>query len=334
MSLRVVLAAALLVAAAGAALAQGAHPFGMPGGAAAPAAVEPGLVDSLLAWVRAEQAAYWRQLSGAVRAVGEEHASAATGTLVALSFMYGVLHAVGPGHGKAVVTAYVLTNERVLRRGLLVAALAALLQALVAIALTLGALALIAGATRTIEGGARALELASYALVITLGAVFALRGGIRLFVQDGARHDHLQDHGHDYHGHDHGHDHHSHHVAPAVAVANADWRVLAGLVVAMGARPCSGAILVLVFAWSAGLVWAGVLSALAMGVGTGLAVAVVASLAHAARLPVRWVGLRAGLDLARAGAVVAMLGGLAILLLGALLLVAALAAPAALVPGG
>lgn len=332
MPLRVVLVAVLLLATAGTALAQGAHPFGMPGGAAAPA-VEPGPVDSLLAWVRAEQAAYWRQLSGAVRAVGEEHASAATATLVALSFMYGVLHAVGPGHGKAVVTAYVLTNERVLRRGLLVAALAALLQALVAIALTLGALALIAGATRTIEGGARALELASYGLVIVMGAVFAWRGGRVLFARTGASHGHRHDHGHDPHEHDHGHDH-AHHIAPAAAVANADWRMLAGLVVAMGARPCSGAILVLVFAWSAGLVWAGVLSALAMGVGTGLAVAVVASLAHAARLPARWVGLRAGFDLARAAAAAAMLGGLAILLLGALLLAAGLAAPAALVPGG
>lgn len=330
MPLRVVLVATLLVATAGAALAQGAHPFGMPGGAAAPAA-EPGLVDSLLAWVRAEQTIYWRQLSGAVRAVGEEHAAAATATLVALSFAYGVLHAVGPGHGKAVVTAYVLTNERVLRRGLLVAALAALLQALVAIVLTLGALALIAGATQTIEGGARALELASYALVIAMGAVFAWRGGRRLVGPRVAGHCP----GHAHHDRDHDHDHdHAHHIAPAAAVARADWRTLAGLVVAMGARPCSGAILVLVFAWSAGLVWAGVLSALAMGVGTGLAVAVVASLAHAARLPARWVGLRVGLDLARAGAAAAMLGGLVILLFGALLLAASLAAPAALVPGG
>ncbi|MGE0256565.1 MAG: nickel/cobalt transporter [Alphaproteobacteria bacterium] len=331
MPLKAGVAVALLLAACGTALAQGAHPFGMPGAPAA--APDPGLLDALLAWVRAEQSVYWRQLSGAVRAAGETHAAAATATLVALSFVYGVLHAVGPGHGKAVVTAYVLTNERVLRRGLLVAALAALLQALVAIVLTLGALALITGATRAVEGGARALELASYALVMAVGAVFAWRGGRRLFARAGAEHHHhhaTHDHAPDDHtGHDH-----AHHIAPAAAVATADWRMLAGLVVAMGARPCSGAILVLVFAWSAGLVWAGVVSALAMGAGTGLAVAVVATLAHAARLPARWVGLRVGFDLARAGAVAATLGGLAILLLGALLLAASLATPPALVPGG
>ena len=55
--------------------------------------------------------------------------------LAGLSFLYGVFHAAGPGHGKAVITSYMISNERALRRGIIIAFLAAIFQAIVAIAL-------------------------------------------------------------------------------------------------------------------------------------------------------------------------------------------------------
>jgi nickel/cobalt transporter (NicO) family protein len=53
--------------------------------------------------------------------------------------------------------------------------------------------------------------------------------------------------------------------------------------VAVGARPCSGAIIVLVFALAQGLFWAGVISALVMGLGTAITVAAIASIAVGAK---------------------------------------------------
>ena len=52
---------------------------------------------------------------------------------------------------------------------------------------------------------------------------------------------------------------------------------------AVGLRPCSGAILVLVFALANGLFWAGVASTIVMGVGTAITVAAIATLAVGAR---------------------------------------------------
>ncbi|KAI9881664.1 MAG: hypothetical protein M1823_006625, partial [Watsoniomyces obsoletus] len=73
--------------------------------------------------------------------------AAAVWSLIGLGFAYGVFHAAGPGHGKAIVAAYVVANENALRRGAAIAALAAALQGLVAVALV-AAVALVLGGTR------------------------------------------------------------------------------------------------------------------------------------------------------------------------------------------
>ena len=62
--------------------------------------------------------------------------------LAGLSFLYGVFHAAGPGHGKAIIASYMIANERALRRGTKIAFLAAALQGCVAV-LIIGLIAII-----------------------------------------------------------------------------------------------------------------------------------------------------------------------------------------------
>ena len=61
------------------------------------------------------------------------------------------------------------------------------------------------------------------------------------------------------------------------------WRRGLAAIVAVGLRPCSGAILVLVFALAQGMFWAGVAATLVMGLGTAITVATIAVLAVSAR---------------------------------------------------
>ena len=99
------------------------------------------------------------------------------------------------------------------------------------------------------------------------------------------------DHDHDYHAHDH--DHHGHHHAPGEAcdhIVDArqlagplSWRKVMAVVFSVGIRPCTGAILVLVFAVTQGLFWAGVAATFAMALGTAITVAVLATLALGSR---------------------------------------------------
>jgi nickel/cobalt transporter (NicO) family protein len=108
-------------------------------------------------------------------------------------------------------------------------------------------------------------------------------------------HDHSHaHHDHGHHGHDHAHDHaddhvhdehcgHSHGPLPSELAGPGGWQRGIGAIFAVGLRPCSGAILVLVFALAQGLFWAGIAATFVMGLGTAITVASIAVLAVSAR---------------------------------------------------
>ncbi|QKH39692.1 nickel/cobalt transporter [Achromobacter pestifer] len=310
----------LLLGGVGAAAAQGAHPFGVPESGAGMGG--PGWLAGFFGQVSAWQSHFYRQLTGAVRAWQAD--GGAAWALIGLSFAYGVFHALGPGHGKAVISSYVLANRQTARNGALLALASALIQALVAIALV-AVLALIFNATAaTMNNATRWLELGSYALVTLLGAWLVWVKAIRPLLRtragraaEGA----MLDHGH---GHGHGHDcgcGHAHAPASEQVSGPLNWRRAGTAILAVGLRPCSGALIVLVFALAQGFFLAGVASALAMGLGTGLTVAALACLAVAAGGAATRIGSRlssAGAARLRYG--VEALAALAVLLLGVMLL--------------
>jgi nickel/cobalt exporter len=260
------------------ALAQGA-PFGVarpPAGAAPPAA------DGIVGWLLAKQAEFYRGLSVMIRSAKTD--GGALWGLFGLSFAYGVFHAAGPGHGKAVISSYVVANEETWRRGVVLSFASALLQALTAV-LIVGVAAVLLGATAKVMGDTvRWIETFSYALIALMGARLTwVKGqGFLDTLRNGnhsghAHHDHDHGHHHDHAHHDH--DGHAHGPEPRELAGPGGWRRGLTAIVAVGLRPCSGAILVLVFALAQGLFWAGVVATFIMGLGTAITVAVIATLA-------------------------------------------------------
>jgi nickel/cobalt exporter len=181
---------------------------------------------------------------------------------------------------------------------------------------------------RTMCGAERAIEIASYALIAAFGArlVWTKGGGFLRALRPpqlapamavAAQHHDHHDHDHDHHGHphahahasvahdhgddhDHGHVHdehcgHSHGPDPSELAGPGGWRRGLSAIFAVGIRPCSGAILVLVFALAQGLFWAGVVATFVMGLGTAITVATIAVVAVSARgLAQRLSGARDG----------------------------------------
>ncbi len=280
--------AAIILAVAAMLLLQGAfdvafaqmRPLG-----AGPRAAPPPPPSGLMGWIFAKQAEFYRALTGGIRAAKTDNTAVAG--LLGISFLYGVFHAAGPGHGKAVISSYLFANNETWRRGVVLSFASALLQALVAIALV-GIAALIFQATAKMMGDTvRIIEIVSYSLIIVVGARLLWVKG-RAFVNElrssGDDHDH---HHHDHH--DHGHDHHHHdatchhELEPAQLAGPGGWRRGLSAIFAVGLRPCSGAILVLVFALAQGILWAGIGATFLMGLGTAITVAVIATVAVGAR---------------------------------------------------
>lgn len=279
-----------------------------------PRPVEPA---GIMGWLIAQQAAFYRQL---VRAVSSAKTDGAALGLLTVSFLYGIFHAAGPGHGKAVISSYLLADGSTYRRGLALTAAASALQALTAIALV-GIAAIALGATaRAMSETVRVIELGSYALIGAFGLYLTWQKSRSLVAAWRGRgeSDHHHHH-HHHHGHDHGHDH-SHGPEPAELKGKGWFRRGLTAVVAVGARPCSGAILVLVFALSQGIFWIGVLATFVMAFGTAITVAAVASLALLARgLARRFAGRSGGKGMIAFHAL-EVAGALVIVAFGALLI--------------
>ena len=308
-----------------------------------------GLFAGFFNWVNAQQQSFYRALSGAMR--GMRDGGGGAWLLAGVSFAYGVFHAAGPGHGKAVISSYMLANEVALRRGILLSFISAGLQAVSAIVMMSAVFLVLRGSSVSMTDATRFLEIASYVLVTTFGAWLlwkkagpALR---RLFVgapahslssaHAPAQHHH-HDHDHDHHGHDH-HHHHDHHEhdahcgcghahAPDPAMISGerfDWRTAWGAIVAVGLRPCTGALIVLSFAFLNGLWVAGIGSVFAMALGTAITVSVLAVMAVVAK---NWAVALAGDGRAgnRVHATIEIAGAAFVFVLGITLLSASLAA--------
>jgi nickel/cobalt transporter (NicO) family protein len=273
------------------------NPFGGP----RPSGAEP-QVGGIVGWLLAKQSEFYREMSSAIRAAKSD--GSAVWTLLAISFAYGIFHAAGPGHGKAVISSYLVANQETAQRGIVLSFASALMQSLVAVVIVAVCAWLLNATAKTMCGAEKAVEIASYALIAAFGArlVWTKGGGFIRALQAqqpapamalAAHHDHAATHHdhvhrHDDHGHDHDHVHdehcgHSHGPDPSELAGPGGWRRGFGAIFAVGVRPCSGAILVLVFALAQGMFWAGITATFVMGLGTAITVATIAVIAVSAK---------------------------------------------------
>jgi len=290
----------------------------------------PVAIGGIAGWILAKQAIFYRTLAATIRLAKSD--GSALWALMGISFIYGIFHAAGPGHGKAVISSYLVANEETWRRGITLSFASALMQSLTAVTIV-GVAAVLLGATaKLMSETVHVIEIVSYGLIVLFGArliwvkghnfLGALRE-LKIKRDDalaGAEFDRERcQHNHPancYHHHEHGreqvpevgfphgsgganeHNHfhchsdhrhddeidvlpwgHAHGPEPEELAGPGGWHRGLSAVVAVGLRPCSGAIIVLVFALAQGLFWAGIASTFVMGLGTAITVGTIATLA-------------------------------------------------------
>ncbi len=259
--------------------------------------------------------------------------------LLGLCFLYGVFHAVGPGHGKAVLSTYLATHNSQLKRAMWISLGAALMQALVAISLMTLIAALLGWTQIRAQQFGMQLDKISFWLVVLLGIYLSLRAAYRLYLcwqnrisareiniqrvqpvssktrvgirnASAAAHSHIHS---DSCGCGHAH-------TPDIAQLNKaqDWRGQLAIMFTMGIRPCTGALLILVLAKSIGLFTLGIASVLMMALGTASTVCLLAWFSHSMRhLAIRLLSHRSsGQWLSYGLEVLALLGGILLIMMG------------------
>lgn len=220
--------------------------------------------------------------------------------LLFFTFLYGVLHAVGPGHGKFVVTTWLSTQQQtspVLRAVSLVGSLVQGLSAILFVFVLAVGFNLLSGdlsLSRWVMEKASALLIAAFGGWMLLRGLRALPFAARkatsatsssaaaprytpLAMQASANAvmrplapgsaDAVSS----------GHDAQcgcGHHHIPLVQPTS--WKELSGVIAAIGLRPCSGAITVLLFSNAIGIVTWGMMAVMTMALGTGLSLLLLA----------------------------------------------------------
>lgn len=288
-----------------------------------------------------KQRQYHRSLSAKVEALSEQQTWKNTWLLLLLSFLYGVFHAAGPGHGKAVLTTYLLTQPEKLRQGVQLSFVAAMLQGVTAILLVAFLVHGLGWLAKEALASVVYIEAASFLLVALLGLLLVIRG-LRQLLQARKKPQfkplsasasfssspaplglqlsstRLASSACSSCGK-------AHHVTPEQLSGGSKLQNLS-LVFSIGLRPCSGAVLVLVATNLLGLWWVGVFATLAMALGTALTVASLAILAVQARLLAKRLIKLQSNALSKLNALLVFLGGGFILMLGVSLLAGSLTA--------
>jgi ABC-type nickel/cobalt efflux system permease component RcnA len=259
------------------ALAPAQPPPGGEGGAV------PGFLRPMVDRIAAAQRELNRTISREMRAVRDTGSTRALLVVTAVAFVYGMLHAAGPGHGKLVVSSYFLAREARIGAGILTGTAISFLQAATSIAIVCGLGVILGQHGFDVLGRSVWLEALSYALIVAIGLVIAI-SAVR-----GA------------HEHDHG-----------------AGRVGIGMIVAAGVTPCASALIVMLFALTNGVLLLGIGATLVMAVGMSITTSLVGIVAILGRRTVlvvpgagRWRG--------KVSTALSLMGGVGIAVIGGLL---------------
>jgi ABC-type nickel/cobalt efflux system permease component RcnA len=239
---------------------------------------------------------------------GETSAPLLIGLL--LAFAYGVVHALGPGHGKVVVVSYFLSRDAQIVRGFLMGLQIAVFHVLSAAVVVALADLVLRQAFGGAPGEVAGVRLASYGLIALIGCSMLVQAVQRsrlrragITVVDECC------------GHGHAHRHGRSGTGPGAGERARQ----GGLSLGVGLVPCTGAVLILLYAMANDILFAGVVLVVAIAAGMAITMgalgvlSIVACNAVAARVDAGTHGpgrVAIAMDYAGALAITALGGGL------------------------
>jgi len=168
-----------------------------------------------------------------------------------VTFIYGMVHALGPGHGKTVTFSYFLSERAEVKKGIMVGTVIGFLHAGSALILVLVLYFIIQQSfLRPIEDLSRIIKLISYALITAIGLFLLLKATIALWRKEK-------------------------NAGKSTYENSVTTKSIIPFAIAVGIIPCTGAVIVLLFSISMGILGIGIISTLCMALGMATTISLV-----------------------------------------------------------
>ena len=248
--------------------------------------VYPLLLHNVILW----QKAFNLQLSSSLNQLGQQHQEAGI-TLILISFFYGIFHAIGPGHGKFILTSYLALEQSKLKQAVKISLASSIVQGIVAILLVSIIIVAFTLSRTYFNLTLKWVERGSFMLMILLGVYWIYQAwqGIRppkLQIRKISPMQMSQEKtplvSHHIH-HEHCSCGHQHLPSSVQMNQSTGWKSQLFLILSIGSRPCSGAILVLFLSYTLNIYLWGILATLMMALGTGITLTIFALIVIFAR---------------------------------------------------
>ena len=261
------------------------------------------LIDNT--WLSLIEFQYQVNTEIAIRMKALETGGSFTALLFALggAFLYGMAHALGPGHGKFVIVSYFMGREVHVLRGLIMALQMAVVHVIAAVVIVWIADVVLKASLGIGLAEVPGVRAGSFLIIAVIG-LYMLYQAVRISLGHTDTHQNYANHNHAHeHSHHHGHSHTTEGGLVAMAV---------------GMVPCPGAILVMLFAVANDMIYPGFMLVAAMSAGIGLTIAVLGVVTILARQLVTRIikDSRGGLAVARFRTVTNYTGALLVTAIG------------------
>lgn len=239
-------------------------------------------------------------------------------TALFAAFIYGIIHTMGPGHGKMVVATYFLTQDAKFMQGVWLGVKTAFAHVAGAVVLVFTTDIALRSVVMNPETHMYLLRNISFSLIILVGtfiliqAILHATGKIK---SSGCSHcNHVLGHDHSHHHHNHSHDEHNHTVN---ASASKKENIIA---LSIGSIPCTGSLLILLYAMSHDIMFFGLLMVFFVALGISVAMIMLGVITIFGKKKVVDRFFEKSKHAHKSKIVIEVLGALFIILLGALLL--------------
>lgn len=217
----------------------------------------PVFIQKIIRQISTLQRQLTKEITKLAKEIKEQRSLKPIILILMLTFIFGMVHALGPGHGKTITFSYFIAERASIRKGILVGSLIGFLHALSALALVLVLYFIVRQVfISQVEDFGRIIKLISYSFITAIGIFLLIKAIVGIVKKKESQSEEQR-------------------------ITNV--RSIIPFAIAVGLTPCTGAVIILLFSISMGILSLGIISTFCMALGMATTISIVGIIAILAK---------------------------------------------------